>query len=117
MLSPSKKKLRRTPGEWWSTSPLHPEPRLYKHYWQLFTLDSPWEGDTFFDQAPVLCTAACFARLAQLKAAGQSCIVYGYKRPRRFPGMPFDPNHEKWRQVEWAPALEDDPDPEWNGFR
>ena len=96
---------------------LHPVPAFYKHYWQVFTLDSPWEGSEFLANAPKLSTAACMQLLEELRRRREPFILYGEKMPRRFAGMPFDPTSDRWRNARWAPALADDPDPEWNGHR
>lgn len=105
-------------GHSYSYAPgLHPVPVFYKHHWQIFTLDSPLEGCEFLEKSPRLSTAACMLRLAELRAQGVLYILYGGKRPRRFDGMPFDPQSDRWRNADWAPALEDDTDPEWNGHR
>ena len=96
---------------------LHPNPRLYKYYWQVFTLDSDWEGPEFREKASPLCTSACMLKLDELTLSNSLYVLYGWKRPRRFPGMPFDPNSERWKDAQWAPALEDDSDPEWSGHR
>lgn len=96
---------------------LHPNPRFYKHHWQVFTKDSPWEGEEFMQRSPRLSTAACMQRLAELELTGEPYVLYGGKRPRRFDGMPFDPKVARWQGADWAPPLEDDSDPEWNGHR
>lgn len=117
MQLPSKEILRsRGQGRHYA-APLHPVPKFYKHYWQIFTLDSQWEGEEFLRLEPHLSTAACMQRLEQLRARGEPYMLYGSKRPRRFLGMPFDPASERWRHANWAPALDDDSDPEWNGHR
>ena len=96
---------------------LHPIPAFYKHHWQIFTLESPWEGEEFLERSPRLSTAACMQRLEELDARGELYCLYGGKRPRRFDGMPFDPTAVRWRGTDWAPALGADPDPEWRGHR
>lgn len=116
MRPPSKAHLAERGSHSYALS-LHPNPRLYKHYWQVFTQDSPWEGEEFFLMAPLLSTAACMSLLERLHSEGTPYVLYGHKRPRRFPGMPFDPDSPRWREAVWAPALEDDGDPEWNGHR
>ncbi|QIE30360.1 hypothetical protein [Caballeronia sp. SBC2] len=37
---------------------LNSNPRRYKYQWQVFTLDSEWEGDEFFENAPKLSMVA-----------------------------------------------------------
>lgn len=117
MRPPCKKTLQARGQSYSYASGLHPVPAFYKHHWQIFTLDAPWEGDEFLAKAPRLSTAACMQRLEELQARRALYILYGGKRPRRFDGMPFDPRSDRWRHADWAPALDDDPDPAWNGHR
>lgn len=105
-------------GESWSyASGLHPSPRLYKHYWRVFTLDSELEGWDFLQNGPVLCTAQCAALTDQLTLEKKPFIVYGWKRPRKYPGMPFSPSSKRWRDTEWAPDFDLDTDPLWDGYK
>lgn len=46
-----------------------------------------------------------------------SGFIYNRQLPRRGLGKPFDLTHPRWANREWAPAWEDDPDPEWNGHK
>lgn len=86
-------------------------PRFYKHLWQVFSRESPHEGDAFFERAPVLCTAAMLLETQRLVDAGLTCVLYGFKRPREGPGAPWDRQHPRWRDAVFAPAWEDDTDP------
>jgi hypothetical protein len=90
---------------------LHPNPRFYKHYWQIFTPACGWEGKEFFENSPLLCTHDFLVRMRELQAAGKSCMVYGWSRPRRDPRNPFDMNHPRWKDREFAPSWDDDTDP------
>lgn len=96
---------------------LHPVPASYKNSWQIFTMDSPWEGDEFMEKSLYMSTSVCMQRLEELEASGELYCLYGFKRPRRFVGMSIDPKAERWRAVDWASPLEVDPDPEWRGHR
>lgn len=95
----------------------HPNPKLYKYLWQVFTPELGLEGDAFFEQAPVLSTARYYAHIEKLIASGQSGMVYGFRRPRCGPGSPIDPLSEKWRAVEFAPSWDNDPDPIFEGHK
>jgi hypothetical protein len=117
MKRPSKDFLRSEGGFSSCAADLHPVQAFYKHHWRIFTLDSKWDGWEFLEKEPWLSTAACMQRLQELESKGEPYILYGGKRPRRFAAMPFDPESARWRNADWAPALEDDPDPEWNGHR
>ena len=116
MRPPSKQRLAAR-GSHSYAPPLHPNPKLYKHYWQVFTQDSPWEGEEFLLKGPLLSTAACRSLLEVLHAEGKAYVLYGHKRPRLFAGTPFDPASARWRNAVWAPALDDDVDPECDGHR
>jgi hypothetical protein len=116
-MRPPTRKILAERGSHSYAQPLHPNPKLYKHDWRVFTRDSPWENDEFFLKAPLLSTAACVSLLESLQANEEPYVLYGQKRPRRFSAMPFDPESVRWCGATWAPALEDDPDPEWNGHR
>jgi hypothetical protein len=96
----------------YATGPFfHFQPRFFKHYWRIYTPDLPWEGKEFFDHAPALSTAAYLDLAERYRQEGRSYIVYGFKRPRTGPGVPFDPNSERWKGCVFAPAFDEDPDP------
>ena len=90
---------------------VHPNPRFYKYYWWVFWSGSPVDGLEFRSNKYRLSTAAAMALLADLKASGEPCLLYNRRLPRRDPANPFDTNHPRWRDAEWAPAYGDDPDP------
>lgn len=122
MLKPTYDKLRRRmsddgPRIIFASGPLGPSgnPRHRKYYWQVFSLESPLEGGEFLLHGPVLHTAQFEAEIARLQARGQSCLVYGWSRPRLDPNNPFDPNSKKWKEVEFAPSWDDDADPAAEG--
>lgn len=117
MLHPTYDNLRRRSGDgpsvmYASASPGPAgNPRHYKYFWQVFSLESTLEGGEFLQHAPALCTAQFEAEVARLNARGLSCLVYGWHRPRLDPSNPFDLNHNKWKGMEFAPSWDDDPDP------
>lgn len=117
MKKPFKKSLIDDNQSSMHSSLIHPNPLFYKYYWQIFTLKSEFEGNDFFNKTASMSTAACMKAMHDLDEAGELYMVYNHHKPRRFEGMPFNPNSEKWRNQEWAPAFEDDQDPEWNGFK
>lgn len=116
-MSRTKESLSRLDGPASCASFMHPNPRFYKYRWQIYTENCEWEGGDFFENAPQYCTAACMARLQALDVPGVKYLLYNYIYPRRFEGMPFDPQHAKWQSCQWAPSWEDDPDPVWKGFK
>jgi len=101
------------PGIIYASGPMAPEgnPRHYKYFWQVFSLESPIEGGEFLLHAPALCNAQYEAEVARLHARGLTCMVYGWRRPRKDPANPWDLNNEKWKGVEFAPSWDEDPDP------
>ena len=119
MLSPNRKTLaRREPGiGLWQATHIHPNRRSFKYLWQIYTIDSPWEDDQFFANAPVLCTHDAMRTIEALAEAGQAYLVYNRRLPRRGADVPFDPEHPRWRGHEFACAYDDDLDPVWNGFK
>jgi len=95
----------------------HPmgNPRHYKYVWQVFSPESPYEGDAFLEQAPRLCNAAFEQEVKRLVDAGMSCLVYGCRLPRRDPANPWDLGHPRWEGREFAPSWEEDTDPVVSG--
>jgi len=118
MLKPTYERVREHFGEdgprvRYASGPLGPggNPRHYKYFWQVFSLESPFEGGEFLQHAPGLCNAQFDAEIARLQGRGLSCMVYGWRLPRKDPSNPWDLSKAKWQGVEFAPAWEDDSDP------
>lgn len=86
-------------------------PRHFKHLWQLFSAESPWEDDDFFEHAPLLCGADFLREAERLVQAGLTCLVYGQRRPRPDPTHPWDRSGPRWRNAVFAPCWDEDPDP------
>jgi hypothetical protein len=86
-------------------------PRFYKFYWRVFSLESRLEGSAFLRRAPRLCNAAYVIEVERLLARGTSCLVYGLRRPRLDPDNPWDLTKAKWKGVKFAPSWDDDKDP------
>lgn len=85
--------------------------RLYKYVWQIFSRESAYECNVFFERAPMVCTAGMLQETQRLFDSGLTCVVYGSARPREGPGTPWDRNHPRWRNAVFAPSWEDDTDP------
>lgn len=85
-------------------------PKMYKYFWQVFSVECPWENDEFFEHAPHLGTADMVRTTERLLAAGHSAVLYGWKRPREGPGMPWKRDHPRWKDVVFAPAWDEDTD-------
>jgi hypothetical protein len=90
---------------------VHPNPRFYKYYWWVFWSESRTDGQEFLRDGHRLSTAAALELMADLKSRGEPHWVYNRRLPRRDPANPFDPNHPRWQDAEWALAYDDDPDP------
>jgi len=116
---PTKDKLARRKGILFCSGDfrLNPDPRRYKYYWQVLTLNSKWEGDEFFENAPRLSIAAYMELMEKLKKEGQPAFVYNSKRLREGHGMPLDMSHPRWKGTVWAPSLEEDTDREYDGYK
>ena len=93
--------------------------RVFKYYWWVFWEGSPCEGPSFYANEHRLCTADAFALTARLRAEGKPhIIVKCLKVPRLDPAhSPLHPGMKTWKNSEWAPAWDDDPDPEWKGHK
>jgi hypothetical protein len=96
---------------------LNPNRRLYKYYWQVFTVDTAWEGNEFFAKAPSLSIAEYVALEERLRREGKSAYIYSRKCLREGHGLPLDMGHARWQGVRLAVSLEDDPDPEHDGWK
>lgn len=90
---------------------LHPNPQFYKYYFYLFTVDSPQEGKAFFNRANRLSIAEYEQRCREIEDTGDLAYAYNRRLPRRGDATPFDEDHPKWEDAEWAPPLKEDPDP------
>jgi hypothetical protein len=86
-------------------------PRFYKYHWRVFSLESPWEDSDFFRYAPVLCNADCQREVERLLEKRLSCMIYGFRRPRKDPHNPWDMTHARWAGIEFAVSWEEDTDP------
>jgi len=93
----------------------HPNPRMYKYYWRVFTLDSRWEGAKFFENTVPLATAECMGLLEKYRAESVPCLIYSFHRPRE--DSIFDKNSKKWKDISFAPSWDDDADHEWRGHK
>lgn len=92
-------------------SRVHPNPRWYKYYWRVFSLESEVEEEGFFRLAPRLCTYDAFKYAKMIKQAGGVCYLYNERLPRKGPDTPFDVNAVRWEGTEWAMPYDDDLDP------
>lgn len=90
-------------------------PRHYKFYWRVFTLESRYEGDEFLRRAPRLTNAQYRKERERLYANRIAALVYNLKLPRRDPANPFDMSHPKWKNAKFAPSWDDDKDPVMEG--
>ena len=118
MLSPTKEHLSKDGGIWFCDGTrVHPNPRLYKYYWQVFTIDSEHEGYEFFKNAADLSIAAYFALIKQLRLEKKSAMIYNFKLLRHNHGLPLDMNHPRWKDLVMALSFEDDTDPLYQGHK
>lgn len=93
---------------------MHPSPYFYKYYWWVFWLGSPIDGREFLGNEYRLCTREAFMFLDQLRANGDSWILYNKHNPRHdLINTPFDFEHPQWKNRVLAPSFEKDFDPVW----
>jgi hypothetical protein len=118
MMSPTYRNLKATTS-WWRPSVSicsgsrgpQGNPRFYKYYWRVFSLECPWEDGDFFKYASVLCNAACEKEVERLLQKRRSCMIYGFKLPRKDPGNPWDMTHARWANTAFALCWDEDTDP------
>lgn len=93
---------------------VHPNPRFYKYYWWVFTLDSPTEGEEFLTDEHKLSHAAYEQKIADLRRNNGFAMVYNKQLYRVGPDSIWDEEKLKSRNpfVTFAGSFEDDPDPE-----
>ena len=99
-------------GYWPSTNP-----RFYKYSWQIWAPECELEGEDFFVRGDHMSTASFAELFKKMHAENQSGWIYSRKRPRLGIDTPFNKNHHRWREVEFAISWDDDPDPIWNGHK
>lgn len=96
----------------------HADPRLNKYRWWVFWRGSACDGREFLAEDYGMCTADAMALMERLTLSQERHWVYNQRMPRDEPGVtPFDRASAKWRNTQFAPSLNEDTDPEWNGFR
>jgi len=88
---------------------MHSNPRLYKYYWRIFWRNSPCEGPEFLNTRPLV-TKAAFELMEKLKNAGEPYWIYNTRIPRDIPL--WNMNSSRFTDEGFAPAYEDDCDPE-----
>jgi hypothetical protein len=72
----------------------------------------------FLGDEHLLCTADAMRLMEKLTLEHEPYCVYNRQMPRDEPGVtPFDRVAPKWRDRQFAVALDEDTDPHWEGFR
>jgi len=61
---------------------IHENPRLYKYYWWIFTLDSTTEGDDFLKEENMLCYADYLQKIKDIIESKQPAMIYNTKYHR-----------------------------------
>lgn len=92
-------------------------PRFYKFRWWVFHEESPIDGPGFLAERYSLCTSDAMALLETLKEDGKPCFLYNSRRRRLGPETPFRHDPESMSHWNWAPALDEDRDPEFEGHK
>ena len=96
---------------------MHPNPRFYKYYWWVFTAQSKLEGAAFLSKENRIPYAEYIKIREKIAYEKGVAIIRKEWHPRRGPGTPFNPQAEKWKDAEWAPPFDEDPDEEYDGFK
>lgn len=97
---------------------MHSDPRFYKYLWWVFWEGSPVDGNEFLEDTYAVNTATAMALMDDLLQKRKSHWIYNRQIPRLDPGVtPFDPLHRRWKDMQFAPPLSEDPDAEWQGHR
>jgi hypothetical protein len=97
---------------------MHANPAFWKYYLYLFTEAADVDGQAFFRDENRLCIHAYRKQVDGIERTGDLAWTYNERLLRRGPDTPFDPSHPRWASFEWAPPLDEDPDPEVeSGFR
>lgn len=97
---------------------MHPDPRLFKYRWWIFWRESPCDGMEFLAIEHSLCTSDAMVLLDKLSQENECHWVYNQPIPRDEPGVtPFARSSTKWMSSEFASSLDNDADPQWQGFR
>ncbi len=92
-------------------------PRFYKYSWQIWTPECGLEGADFFLRGDYMSTAHFVSVFEQMRRKQQPGWIYSRKRPRLGADTPFDINHPKWLDVEFAISWDEDLDPIWQGYK
>ena len=95
--------------------PIHPDPRMYKYVWWIWTRASPWDGTAFFANTPALSMGQFRQIERQLIDAREHFFVYGIQRPRR--GSALERSTPQWAHAIFAPAYDEDDDIAWQGHK
>lgn len=91
---------------------MHPNPRFFKYYWSIYTYSE--EQNPNDHRLPY---SEGLKRLADLSERKIPHIYSNYRVLRNDSGIPFDLEHEKYKDYEFAPSFDKDSDPEQDGFR
>lgn len=92
-------------------------PRFYKMKWWVFHEGSHVEGRDFMTDEYSLCTSDALALIKKVTSEGKSCLVYNRRCRRLGPDTPFKHDEESMSGWSWAPAFDDDTDPEYKGHK
>jgi hypothetical protein len=116
----------RTQSIWVGANLVHPNPHFFKYTWQIWTAAEavaddwrmqgrarPWRETT-----PELCFFDAIARMRRLFTNRECFLVVNYPHKRDDPEAPWDAAAVRGNgRYLIAPALADDPDPEFHGHR
>lgn len=100
-------------------STVHPNPKLYKYYWWIFTQQSLTEGSEFLSDDNRLCISDFNKQLSYCRSNNVSAYIYNQRLYRFDKQLPWD--YKKLKQqagIQFAPSFDQDCDPlTLNGFK
>lgn len=102
-----------------SGSNLHPNPRMYKYYWWIYSELSEFESaeEVFFKEQYSLSTKEAFALMDELQAKKIRFVTANTKRKRLGSIWDYPRILQEYPDEIFAPSYEDDPTPDWNGHK
>jgi len=91
---------------------IHPNPYFYKYYWWVIHAGSPCDGEAFLGDEFRMAYREAAELIDRLEAEGKPFWLYNRKLPRAdLRNTPWDFGAYPWKDHEWAPPYDADPDP------
>lgn len=91
------------------------DPLAFKYFWRVFSVRSAWEGDEFWQNAPVFSLFSFEQEIRRLLSEDITCLLYGFRQPRRNAPIPLNLINPRWASRQFAVSYDDDLDPIMDG--